>query len=588
MKKFLTDNFNPKALLSWPVFLISFGWGISTNLLDRVFNPSGLYLERISTVALAHLTMFAGIFLASKLIAKLPPLIQAIAFFPIVAGASILRGFVVWSLFSFIGIDSPEVFNYRVFGPVTNLGIPVTLTALAFHRISSYTKVRSQLLSETSRLVELKNLALERIKDNAQQRLTEIKEAVSSSLALERHETPADTMSAITKTIEDVVRPISHQIESEVASFIPENLEPKKIRLDWPEALRGALSAGFINPVAVSATLFTAGIIFVTSSHPPTQAAYLLMLIGVGSWLFLYLLKLLMKVVSKLFAPWASRILLVLGVVSIGATIGLLSVPLSKGSPNPTSLLFVSPYFLSGVTFLFTLAASTQAQAKAANERFEQTTASLAWEVTRISEEQRQMRRALSSLLHGKLQSGLTLALMKLKMAATTDPASFRQTEEIVQRELRQLLDSAQLIESSASKSLDQMVSLVQQTWEGIAQISLDVSEVEAAEFSLDPILMNSISEIIPELAFNAIKHGEAQKIDFSIAKASENTIVLTCMDNGNQAPDSGRIGLGTKLLDECALEWKRESRSTGTATSVHLPYAPTQALAQGLDVASA
>lgn len=575
MRKFLTDNFNPKSLFSWPVFLISLGWGISTNLLDRVYNPSGLYFERISIVVLAHLAMFAGIFLATRLIWKLTQIVQALAFFPIVAAASILRGFVVWSLFSFIGIDSPEVFHYRVFGPITNLGIPVTLSAVAFHRVRSYTKSRSRLLSETSRLVELRNLAVARIQDDAKQRLEDIRQTVSSSLALGRAETPADTMAAITKTIDDVVRPLSHQIESEAANYAPEIPEQRRIRLDWPEALRGALSAGFINPVAVASTLFAAGIIFITSSHPPTQAAYLLTLIGAGSWLLLSLLKLIMPVVSRLLSPWAARIFLVVGVVSIGFTIGLVSVPLAAGSPNPTALLFVSPYFLSGVTFLFALAASTQAQAKTANEKLEETTANLAWEVTRISEEQRQMRKALSSLLHGRLQSGLTSALMKLKMGAATDIANFDQTEQAVQLELKQLIDSVRLTESSEGKSLDQMVSLIQQTWEGIARVTLEVSEEEETEFALDAVLMNSISEILSELAFNAIKHGQANRIEFAIVKATENTVVLTCSDNGSQPADSGRIGLGTKLLDECALRWQREASTdlTGTKTTVVLPF---------------
>jgi two-component sensor histidine kinase len=88
---------------------------------------------------------------------------------------------------------------------------------------------------------------------------------------------------------------------------------------------------------------------------------------------------------------------------------------------------------------------------------------------------------------------------------------------------------------------------------------------------------MNTLRELLSELTFNAIKHGGANKVLFSVSLATDNTVELTCIDNGERPSDSGRVGLGTKLLDECALQWTREplNESKGTRTEVLLPFAP-------------
>jgi two-component sensor histidine kinase len=112
-------------------------------------------------------------------------------------------------------------------------------------------------------------------------------------------------------------------------------------------------------------------------------------------------------------------------------------------------------------------------------------------------------------------------------------------------------------------------------TWEGVATCEIELMGMSEDELSRDPVLMNTLRELFSELTFNAIKHGGANRVSLSISRASDNTIELTCIDNGNRPTDSGRVGLGTKLLDECALSWKRETVGLGTRTAVMLPFSP-------------
>jgi two-component sensor histidine kinase len=84
---------------------------------------------------------------------------------------------------------------------------------------------------------------------------------------------------------------------------------------------------------------------------------------------------------------------------------------------------------------------------------------------------------------------------------------------------------------------------------------------------------------LIPELAFNAVKHGGATAVDCELKLQDERTLRMVCTDNGSRPADSGRVGLGTKLLDECASSWSRTNDAKGTVTVAYVPYASDESL---------
>jgi two-component sensor histidine kinase len=162
-----------------------------------------------------------------------------------------------------------------------------------------------------------------------------------------------------------------------------------------------------------------------------------------------------------------------------------------------------------------------------------------------------------------------------MKSASTLEHKEFEEIESAIRSELKALVDSISLSEASSAQSFDGIMGSLAATWEGIATSELELRNIAEDELSSDPVLMNTLRELLSELTFNAIKHGGANKVLFSISLAMDNTIELTCTDNGERPSDSGRVGLGTKLLDECALSWTRRQAEVGTKTTVILPFAP-------------
>lgn len=575
MISFLRSNFNPERLFTWPVFLITLGWALSTNLLDTVFNPANLYPERIASVVFAHLVMFLVIFLGILILRKLPQLARALLMIPLVVISTIARGFTLWSLFSVIGIDSPDVFLYRVFGPITNMGLPLAISAIAVHRIRSYTENRKLLLSESYRLLELKKIARERIRRTTEARLDRIRSEILGSLALGSDKSPEQTMSLITKTIDNVVRPTSHEIEAESFSLESASEEIGEVKLNWKEALSDSFNPKFIQPIAVGLTAFIAAIFFVTNSNTPSDAAFLLVLLSFGTWLFLSLAKLLLSFIYNKVSALVGKLAFLLLVPLAATAVGVLSLVVTLQTENPYALLFVAPYFITGLTVLYALAGSAESQAIEANNRLAELSGNLAWEVSRISGEQRQLQRSLAHLLHGRIQTVLTSSLMRLKIAAQEKPENLSEIEASIRTELQELIETAKVEEASNNLTLDQNLTQLDQTWEDIAAIKLESKGIEPEELAQDPILMATLSELFSELTFNAIKHGGAKSVEFTISKSEDNIITLACSDNGTRPPDSSRVGLGTRLLDECALSWNRQSTDSGTTTILQLPFAP-------------
>jgi hypothetical protein len=64
------------------------------------------------------------------------------------------------------------------------------------------------------------------------------------------------------------------------------------------------------------------------------------------------------------------------------------------------------------------------------------------------------------------------------------------------------------------------------------------------------------------------LKHGKASEVKVSVEQNSPKTILLKVQDNGKKIAEKSTRGLGTKLLEECAISWKREKANNLVTTS--------------------
>jgi signal transduction histidine kinase len=575
MKSFFLNNFNPSAVFSWPVFLFSLFWAIMTNFTDVDNNPPGNYLLRVASVTAAHVVAFAFLGVFQALGRLVPALVGAIAVVPTVVVASLVRGWVVFSLLNAIGHDNADLLSYRLMGSVTNVGMSIIVTAVVVHRVRSYRESRRALLAERLRLVEVREHARGRLQLMAKKTLDDVRASISTALDLQQIR-PADaTADRIQHTIDEIVRPVSHRLEQEQFSWEPMELDSKAESLNWRDAVSNALSADHLYPRAIALAMTAIALSTTIRNQAPLEAVYVLGCALLGTWATLLLTR---RFVRSRRTAWAEGTSMVLGAVVAGIATGLTTLPVKLDTERPFSLVVQAPLFTLMFTVFFALAGSATKQAANATERLSETTAELAWEVARLSEEYRHARVSLARALHGKVQAGMMSSLMRLRQAIREDDKALDAVAEQARDELASLIDSLGHAVGDDAVSLATVIEDVQATWEGVATCSMAADDRAKAMVASDPIVMNALAELLPELAFNAIKHGQATVVTFALELDDERTLRMLCTDNGSRPPESGRVGLGTKLLDELALRWQRIAKHKGTVTEVFLPFSPMPA----------
>ena len=581
MKSFFLSNFNPAAVFSWPVFAFSLLWAILTNFTDVDNNPPGNYVLRVASVIAAHLAAFALLGILQALSRLVSPLVGAVAVVPAVVIASLLRGWVVFSLLNAIGHDNADLLSYRLMGSVTNIGMSILVTSVVVHRVRAYRESRRALLAERIRLVEVREHARGRLQSMAQKTLDDVRAAITSALDLP-HTRPAEaTAVRIQHTIDDIVRPVSHRLEQEHIAWETTELNPRAESMNWREALENALSAQHLYPRAVALAMTAIALSTTLRNQAPLEAVYVLCCALFGTWFTLFLTQ---RFVRSRRSAWAERTSMALGAVAAGIATGLTTLPVKLETERPFSLVVQAPLFTLMFTVFFALAGSATRQAAEATKRLRETTAELAWEVARLSEEYRHARLSLARMLHGKIQAGMMSTLIRLRQAireneGAPDGGALDDIVAQTRRELEPLISSLGTSDPDSPVSLDTVIADLGDTWEGIASCTMAADPSTRLALQSDPIAMATLAELIPELTFNAVKHGGATTVAFQLDLSDERTLRMVCADNGSRPSDSGRVGLGTKLLDECASSWSRTNGGTGTVTTAYVPFSREELL---------
>jgi two-component sensor histidine kinase len=121
---------------------------------------------------------------------------------------------------------------------------------------------------------------------------------------------------------------------------------------------------------------------------------------------------------------------------------------------------------------------------------------------------------------------------------------------------------------STKNQKLDEMIEKLKQTWQGVAVINFEANQEVIENVDKDILCSTALLDIIPELCFNSIKHGQASEVEVSLTHINPKTILLQVKNNGLVGDKESQKGLGTKLLDECAISWHRNREKEHIITS--------------------
>jgi signal transduction histidine kinase len=538
-------------------------------------NDPGNYLLRVGVVVVPHLIMFAGVWLLVGVLVKLPALYGALAMIPVAIAAGMFRGVIFAHLLYVAGLDPEPLISYRLFGGFASITLPMMITAVILQQVRDFQETRGRLLAETARLESALDEARSQLETDTTARSAAIRDTILGSLQRWQGTSAVEAAGTIQQTMDEIVRPLSHRLDSDELAWSPTDTAQQAAKVNWREALIGIFEPRNLHPPAIAITATAFGVNFLFQHQTPAEALYALGMILVLNWGCFAGLRRVLSLVSKRLDGAVPGVYLA-GVLTTGAIVGLAVSPIRADTEEPFALLFYSLIFVSAFAGLYSIAASASEQAREANRRLAEATQEVAWETARVSEEIRQARQVMAKDLHGRVQAGFMSSLLKLQKAIEDGHADIHQLTTDTIDELEEIVSSIGVLDHTTPQSLVNTVDKVRDTWSGVATITLEATTMPLKDIERDPVVSRTLTDLVPELVFNAIRHGSATEVNLTMEVQSQGALAVTCTDNGTGPKKSPQSGLGTKLLDNCALTWSRSRQSQTTVTDLTLPFSPT------------
>jgi signal transduction histidine kinase len=187
----------------------------------------------------------------------------------------------------------------------------------------------------------------------------------------------------------------------------------------------------------------------------------------------------------------------------------------------------------------------------------------------------RHFEQAVSQVLHGPIQDAIAASLKRIE-SLPSDALSAGSEGDIIRQHIEEAL---QLLEGSPSRhySVDQAISELSALWSGVVEINCQCDETTATALNQAQTTSSIVIEVIREAISNAIRHGDATRINIDVELAEpESEVHISITNNGAPLPKQLRPGIGTQLLKDMTLSWSRRNLAEHVVLTAVVPLHAT------------
>lgn len=564
------DRLGGPGAVTWWAFAISLAdrlIGVSVQPINTQAPPSA----RIAATFIAQLAMFAPLVLLRFTLLRDPlrprPWIALLGF----SVADVIRALVFdRMLHEIAGI--PLYPALRVFSGFLPTIIPLLITAYVVNTLRERRIELAALLIARDRLTQSRNTAESAIQQRNEDLVATVRTVMDRELESLSQEQGAAAIDRLQRTASDVVRPLSHELATSFES--QEGAAPtfRPVRLGWRQVVGDASLDRPLAP-AITTALITA--VWVPTAIVLAGARLALIVSLPLLFVLMCLANALLRRLLPSLQP-VGRLAAVAGsCLAISIAVGGAIRIMVGDWPSGPAITFAGMYYLlvatTGTALIYGVLASRVAlladTARANDE--------LQAQVLRTRQIQWFHQRALARALHGPVQSAVTasaLRLAKESQEGTISPALV----ESVRSDLVSALDVLNAPESEVA-SIDQSISRIVTTWDGVCEVRASIDDAANTLIADDLVTRACVIDILTDAVSNAVRHGKAEAVSIRISSPLD-VLVIDVQDNGTAVAEGLSTGLGSALLDECALTWSLTRRDDGHLLHAVLPLVPTLA----------
>jgi signal transduction histidine kinase len=556
----------PAYLFTWPVFLSTFAWALLVHFIDSVNNDSGNILKRIVIITALHLMIYGILYLAKNIyLDRIKPRFVPSLLLLTVGMAAIFRGYImeIW-LFNWDITSSLDV-DLRMRTSFLNSTISISVAIIAAANTRRHHMTKAHLVNEAARLESVKANAQASIRSIENEAIAGIKKELLRHVDLMSGARPVEILAILRTMIDKVVQPLSRKLETEFEPWAPPKLNEAEVRVDWYRAFRTSLTPGSIQSGFVPFLMC-----LVATPTVLEHAEFLPAVLGLMFTLCVGFIvgKLLSKFVGKENDSFVAYLFVTL---TTGLAMGVSTLPLTQDFDSPFGLLMLGIFFYPFTSSIISLLTGADQQLAKSSEALARTTEELEWNVARVRETQYLSQTALARNLHGTVQAKLASTYLEIEKLQSLNQTTEIKLESLVQG----VRDSIIAISSTKddSENFAEVIEKVRENWSAIAEISVAFPNDQLSHLQRDSLCMATLVDVIPELVFNAIKHGGATQVHIGLSLLSDRVLSLVVTDNGMSNLKDTKIGLGTRILNDYSISWGRERIDNKTITFAEFAF---------------
>ena len=547
------DRLGTPDAVSWPAFwatlfanlLVSFASGMDVQV---------TWAQRLLVLALSQAGAFGFLLLFRKLVldrsgGRSRPWATLGAF--VVSGA--LRGLIAGELLIAFSGAPHSVLTYRIAAGIALFVAVLVPTALIVSTARGYRRARQDLLARDVQLRAARARVVEAIEQRDAETVARIEAQLTQALT---SAAPDEQARRLEQVAAEVVRPLSHELAQSMPTWEPP--EPNQVKVRLGAILARATTGSPLMPLATS---LAGGIMFAGYALDriglwvvPGFVAYVAL-----SWAALWLGN---QILARLlrWGPLVWRLALVLVVLALAGLLMGAAMDATLGNYGRANLAAAIPilYCLFGLTLA--LARAGDQELEASLTQLEQVDSQLTWQLKRLNMQQWCQQRTLSRALHGPLQSSIAASVERLRSGDQAEADRMR-------GDMLAALDSrGRTGDDVWSNGLEQLRA----TWRGVCEVRTE-GDAGGPTLDADTACAEMALEIVSEAVSNAVRHGHAASVSICLDIGADRVGVCVT-DDGSGGAGSGK-GLGTQLLEDCALTWSRTSAEGCTVLEATLPF---------------
>jgi len=570
----IREGLTPANALGWPSFIVMLCWNTLANIIDSVHLENSQLGLRLFLLLLIQIGTWAALWSIVGVGHLLRRRIDGWPMFIALLVVAAVRGLVAQFVFDSASIPTATGAAVRVVYSVLYVGVGIALTALWIHQVRRHNHLLETMFGEQERLDKIKLEAEQKIIEANQSLISKIKADLLIRVNALQSSSVPEALATLRETIDHVIRPMSQQLAYANESWNPEPAKPRRVGVSWLRVIIDAFAIENIHPATV--TLAATCLIGPATMQILTlsRAWSILIIVPLLQLGFLSAFKIM--AMRKVLQPgrWIQAVVVIIGFICTGCIASLVTALLLANDAAAIVYAFPSSVVYTTVIGIASILLS-QARKEMAKveEQLASTTTEAGWQISRIKQRHRELEHALANQLHGKIQGALSATYLKLAASIndeTISVPSLREFEFALTQNIRSLGDT-----SSRPFHFDETVEETRRTWANVCEVDVEISPGLRTLVYQDALLCHALEDLVPELAFNAVKHGKAKQFKLSLELTSSKTVRLTAENDGSRGEQTTRKGIGSNLLDDCCIHWERTFTESGTKVIAELPLNP-------------